>query len=101
MTTIHCLYFWLQVLTMEQAAQVLVNCEISSGLAEDGLPYIAQAALPSVPEVLTRAPGAVNPQKWQQFWQYAESMNPYLGIENEHVPISHAIQSAGARIILY
>ena len=87
---------------MEQAANVLINCEITSGLAEDVLPYIAaQPILPNIPEVLARAHGTVNPQKSQKFWQYAQSMNPYVGMKIEHVPISQAVESAKPRVVLY
>ena len=73
---------------MKQAAQVLIHSDIDSILAETILHRIAeQQGLPGKQTILRSAHERLTMQDWNRFWQYTETINPYVQLSYDYVPI--------------
>ena len=73
---------------MKQAAQVLIHSDIDSILAETILHRIAEhQGLPGKQTILRSAHERLTMQDWNRFWQYTETINPYVRLSYDYVPI--------------
>ena len=78
----------MQILTVEQHAQMLIHCDPSAPLAEDLVHQLAQQrGLPSKQALLADSNESLARQDAIRFWQYIEAVNPYVRLRNEYVPI--------------
>ena len=78
----------MQILTVEQHAQMLIHCSPITPLAEDLVHFLAQQrGLPSKQQLLADNTENLSKRDAVRFWQYTEAVNPYVRLRNEYVPI--------------
>ena len=78
-----------QVLTLQQSAQALLNCNPDKRLAEQLAGYVAeQLGLPSRQVILADPRECLAEAEWMRFWQYTERINPYKQLVFEYCPVT-------------
>lgn len=78
-----------QVLTLGQTAEVLLQCNPEAAFIEQLLGCIAQQhAFPSKQEVLAQPHDKLGAADWDRFWRYTEHINPYVSMHACYVPVA-------------
>ena len=92
----------LQVLNIQQTAEVLVHCDPKTTIVEDLLSHIAeQHGFPTKQEIIAAEPDGPSAADWLRFWDYAEDVNPYVLLRPEYIPIGNSRQPATGSVLLY
>ena len=82
------LLLFVQIFTIRQAAQLLLNLDPQHSVREALWNYLAkQYGYPTVEQVIDNAPAGPTQPDWNRAWQYTEGVSPFRPIRTSYVPI--------------
>ena len=89
------IFLRLQVLTVKQAAQLLISLEPQQPIREEMWNYLArQYGYPTKEQVILNAPFGPTPLEWDCAWQYTEGVSPSVPVNTDYVPVQKTVPAA-------
>ena len=91
-------HFSVQVFSIKQAAQMLINVDARFEYKEAIWNFLAeQHGYPTQQQLLTFAPFGITHTEWNRAWNYTESVSPCAPVRTSYVAISSTVDADSRR----